>query len=30
LSIMKNIDEATKAAKDRALHLNKLMEKKGC
>ena len=27
---MKNIDEATKAAKDRALHLNKLMEKKGC
>ena len=27
---MKNIDEATRAAKDRALHLNKLMEKKGC
>ena len=27
---MKNIAEATKAAKDRALHLNKLMEKKDC
>ena len=27
---MKNIQEATKAAKDRAIHLNKLKEKKGC
>jgi|TARA_B110000211_G_scaffold234551_1_gene304720 hypothetical protein len=27
---MKNIDEATKAAKERALHLNKLKEKKNC
>jgi hypothetical protein len=27
---MKNIDQATKAAKDRALHLNNLKEKKGC
>ncbi len=27
---LKNIDEATKAAKERALHLNKLKEKKGC
>ena len=27
---LKNIEEATKAAKDRALHLNKLKEKKGC
>ena len=27
---MKNIEEATKAAKERALHLNKLKEKKGC
>jgi hypothetical protein len=27
---MKNIEEATKAAKDRALHLNKLKEKKNC
>tara|TARA_A100001011_G_scaffold333679_1_gene361538 strand:+ start:702 stop:1016 length:315 start_codon:yes stop_codon:yes gene_type:complete len=27
---MKNIDEATIAAKDRALHLNKLKEKKNC
>ena len=27
---MKNIQEATKAAKERALHLNKLKEKKGC
>ena len=27
---MKNIDEATKAAKDRALHLSKLKEKKNC
>ena len=27
---MANIDEASKAAKDRALHLNKLKEKKNC
>ena len=27
---LKNIDEATKAAKERALHLNKLKEKKDC
>ena len=27
---MKNVEEATKAAKDRALHLNKLKEKKNC
>lgn len=27
---MKNIEEATKAAKDRAIHLNKLKEKKNC
>ena len=27
---MKNIEEATKAAKDRALHLNKIKEKKNC
>ena len=27
---MKNIEEAAKAAKERALHLNKLKEKKGC
>tara|TARA_B100001093_G_scaffold51004_1_gene43282 strand:- start:3125 stop:3439 length:315 start_codon:yes stop_codon:yes gene_type:complete len=27
---MANIDEASKAAKDRALHLNKLKEKKDC
>jgi hypothetical protein len=27
---MANIDEASKAAKDRAIHLNKLKEKKGC
>ena len=27
---MKNIDEATIAAKERALHLNKLKEKKNC
>ena len=27
---IKNIEEATKAARDRALHLNKLKEKKGC
>jgi len=27
---LKNIDEATIAAKERALHLNKLKEKKGC
>ena len=27
---LKNVEEATKAAKDRALHLNKLKEKKGC
>ena len=27
---LKNIDEATKAASERALHLNKLKEKKGC
>tara|TARA_B100001093_G_scaffold436911_1_gene435567 strand:+ start:80 stop:406 length:327 start_codon:yes stop_codon:yes gene_type:complete len=27
---MKNIQEATKAAKERTLHLNKLKEKKGC
>ena len=27
---LKNIDEATKAARERALHLNKLKEKKGC
>ena len=27
---LKNIEEATKAAKERALHLNRLKEKKGC
>ena len=27
---LKNIEEATKAARERALHLNKLKEKKGC
>tara|TARA_B100001094_G_C17749833_1_gene585237 strand:- start:120 stop:434 length:315 start_codon:yes stop_codon:yes gene_type:complete len=27
---LKNIEEATKAATDRALHLNKLKEKKNC
>ncbi len=27
---LKNTEEATKAAKERALHLNKLKEKKGC
>ena len=27
---IKNVEEATKAAKDRALHLNKLKEKKDC
>ena len=27
---LKNIEEAAKAAKERALHLNKLKEKKGC
>ena len=27
---IKNIEEATKAAKDRAVHLNKLKEKKNC
>jgi hypothetical protein len=27
---MKNVEEATKAANDRALHLNKLKEKKDC
>jgi len=27
---LKNIDEASKAASERALHLNKLKEKKGC
>ena len=27
---LKNVEEATKAAKDRALHLNKLKEKKSC
>jgi len=27
---MKNIDEATKAAKDRAIHLNKIKERKNC
>ena len=27
---LKNIDEATKAARERALHLNKLKEKKNC
>jgi len=27
---MKNVDEAATAAKDRALHLNKLKEKKDC
>tara|TARA_B110000444_G_scaffold227703_1_gene232998 strand:- start:2191 stop:2505 length:315 start_codon:yes stop_codon:yes gene_type:complete len=27
---MKNIEEATKAAKERALHLNELKEKKNC
>ena len=27
---MKNVEEATKAAKDRAIHLNKLKEKKKC
>jgi len=27
---IKNIEEATKAAKDRALHLNQLKERKNC
>ena len=27
---LKNVEEATKAANDRALHLNKLKEKKNC
>jgi hypothetical protein len=27
---MKNVEEASKAAKDRAIHLNRLKEKKGC
>ena len=27
---LKNIEEATRAARERALHLNKLKEKKGC
>ena len=27
---LKNIEEATSAARERALHLNKLKEKKGC
>ena len=27
---MKNVEDATKAAKDRALHLNKLKNKKDC
>ena len=27
---MKNVEEASKAAKDRALHLNRLKEKKNC
>ena len=27
---MKNVEEAAKAAKDRAIHLNKLKEKKDC
>ena len=27
---MKNVEEAAKAAKDRALHLNKLKERKNC
>ena len=27
---MKNVEEAAKAAKERALHLNKLKEKKSC
>jgi hypothetical protein len=27
---MKNVEEAMKAAKDRAIHLNKLKEKKNC
>ena len=27
---LKNVDEATKAAQDRALHLNNIKEKKGC
>ena len=27
---LKNIEEATVAARERALHLNKLKEKKGC
>lgn len=27
---MKNVEEATNAAKDRAIHLNKLKEKKNC
>jgi hypothetical protein len=27
---MKNVEEASQAAKDRALHLNNLKEKKGC
>ena len=27
---MKNIEEATRAAKERSLHLNKIKEKKDC
>ena len=27
---LKNIEEATKAARERALHLNKIKEKKNC
>jgi hypothetical protein len=27
---IKNVEEASKAAKDRALHLNNLKEKKSC
>ena len=27
---MKNVEEATKAAKERAIHLSKLKEKKDC
>tara|TARA_B110000967_G_scaffold207486_1_gene256986 strand:+ start:282 stop:593 length:312 start_codon:yes stop_codon:yes gene_type:complete len=27
---MKNVEEATKAAKERAIHLNKLKERKNC
>ena len=30
VALGKNTEEATKAAKERALHLNKLKEKKGC